>query len=64
MPTSKRKTASCWFNLSTSPEKIVPSSHDIENQCLLRPIPKIIKTKLGDEIGMLGAYELAYEKLI
>lgn len=45
-------------------EKIVPSSHDIEKQCLLRPIPKIIKTKLGDEIGMLGAYELAYEKLI
>lgn len=44
-------------------EKIIPNSSEIEKICLLRPIPDIIKTSLGDDIGILGAYELAIEKL-
>ena len=43
--------------------QIIPSYIDIENYCLLRPIPPIIKSKLGDEIGLLGAYEFAKERL-
>ena len=43
--------------------KIIPDASDIERKCLLRPIPNIIKSSLGDDIGMLGAYELALEKL-
>ena len=45
-------------------EKIIPKASDIEKKCLLRPILKIIKTNLGDDIGVLGAYELACEKLL
>lgn len=45
-------------------DKIIPSSFDIKSACLLRPIPQIIKSKLGDEIGLLGAYEFAKEKLV
>ena len=44
-------------------EKIIPNSSEIEKICLLRPIPDIIKTSLGDDIGILGAHELAIEKL-
>ena len=44
-------------------EKIIPKSLNIEKKCLLRPIPDIIKSRLGDDIGILGAYEFAIEKL-
>ncbi len=44
-------------------EKIIPKSSNIEKKCLLRPIPNIIKSRLGDDVGLLGAYELALEKL-
>tara|TARA_B100000963_G_scaffold352639_1_gene366135 strand:- start:3080 stop:3949 length:870 start_codon:yes stop_codon:yes gene_type:complete len=45
-------------------EKIIPKSSNIKKKCLLRPIPNIIKSRLGDDVGILGAYEFALEKLV
>ncbi|MFH1474211.1 MAG: ROK family protein [Candidatus Aenigmatarchaeota archaeon] len=41
---------------------IIPSSNKIKKYTINR-IPKIVKTKLGDNIGLLGAYVFATEEL-
>lgn len=42
-------------------ERIIPSKKEIRKYTVNK-IPKIIKTKLGDTIGLLGAYMIAREK--
>ena len=42
--------------------KIIPSSNEIKKYTINK-IPKIVKTKLGDNIGLLGAYVFATEEL-
>jgi predicted NBD/HSP70 family sugar kinase len=42
--------------------KVMPSKNEIRKYTINK-IPKIVKTKLGDNIGLLGAYAFATEKL-
>ena len=44
-------------------EKIIPEKDDIKQYTIIRPIPEIKPTKLGDNIGLLGAYYHAIDKL-
>ncbi len=43
-------------------DKIIPSKKEIEEYCI-NPIPEITPTKLGKEIGLLGAYFFGLEKI-
>ena len=43
-------------------DKIIPSSSELESYTINRPIPSIIKTKLGNDIGLWGAYYFGLEK--
>jgi glucokinase len=44
--------------------KIMPSNKMLNDLCFLKPVPPILKSNLGDEIGLLGAYVYAREKLV
>ena len=37
-------------------DKIIPSKKLVKEKCFLRPIPPILKSNIGDKIGLLGAY--------
>jgi len=41
--------------------KVIPDKEQIERYAI-NPIPEIVKTKLGDNIGLLGAYYIATQK--
>ncbi len=42
---------------------IIPSAKELEKHVLFGPIPEIVKSNIGDDIGVLGAFEYAKELL-
>lgn len=44
-------------------DKIIPEKDEIKNYTVVRPIPDIKPTKLGENIGLLGAYSYAIKKI-
>lgn len=44
-------------------KKIIPTRKELEKNSIIKPIPQILKSKLGDNIGLYGAYIYAKENL-
>ncbi len=44
-------------------DRVIPTSEEIAKYSILAPVPQLELSSLGDEIGLLGAYELLKEKL-